>query len=48
MSKGAGCWVLGVTMATNHIQCMSAKIGINYNDILCSTKMDADLSFVNF
>ena len=44
-----GCRVLGVTMATKpHTVYESAKIGINYNNILCSPKMDADLSFVNF
>ena len=45
-----GCRVLGVTMATKPHSTVyeSAKIGINYYNILCSSKMDADLSFVNF
>ena len=44
-----GCRVLGVTMATKlHTVYESAKIGINYYNILCSSKMDADISIVIF
>ena len=41
--------VLGVTMATKpHTVYESANICINYFIILCSSKIEADLSFVNF
>ena len=44
-----GYRVLGVTMATKpHTVYESANICINYFIILCSSKIEADLSFVNF